>query len=76
MCEELAVRIILGSDLIDEFAKRVDVITQELPLVDKASVRLLRTISTDLHLLPAQPTLPREDRPDRRKRCGRSAGTR
>ncbi len=48
VCEELAVPIILVSGFIDEFVKRVPVYG--------ASVQILLTVPTDLHLLPSQPT--------------------
>ncbi len=65
-------RVILGSDFIDEFVQRTDVITQQLVLVDGAWFPLMRTVRTDLHSLLAQPTRL-EGRSGRPSQKGRAA---
>ncbi len=75
VCEELAVPVILGSDFIDEFVERIDILAQHLVLTGGASIPLLRTAPTDLHPLPAQTTRleGRSARPSQKVRAARQA---
>ncbi len=71
--EELAIPMILGSNFMDGFVTRINFIPQQLVLVDRASVQLLRTVSTELHTLPSHSTMleGRSARPSPKVRAAR-----